>query len=99
MIKVTVRQAAEKRGIKNAYRLAQKLQGTDVGPDAKHQRLASKLWKGNVQPALETIDRVAEALDCGLEELLVRVPNKRTKPSTPQGRTSGTRKLSRRVTV
>lgn len=84
VIRVTVRKAALKRGIKNPYRLAQRLQGTSAEPETRFQLLAGSLWKewkgeGPGQPKLESIGKVAEALDCELSELLVRVPNRRSR--------------------
>jgi hypothetical protein len=81
MIRLTVKEAALKRGIKNPYQLAQrmdKVSGTPPDPDS--EELARRLWKGKVQPKMDSLDRVSEALgDCDLSELLIRVPNKHTK--------------------
>jgi DNA-binding Xre family transcriptional regulator len=79
MIKVTVRQAAKKRGITSAYQLAQVL-------GEKNRMGASRLWKGEL-PRLQTLDRVAEALgDCELSELIARVPNKGRRTLRPPKR-------------
>lgn len=75
MIKVTVREAARKRGISSAYKLAQAL--GDEG-----RTTASVLWKGKEIPSLRTLDRVAEVLgDCDLSELITRLPNKKRRKS------------------
>jgi len=81
MIRVTVQQAARRRGIKNAYQLAQRLQPTDVEPKSSFQKLARRLWKKDAQPSFATLDLVAAVLgDCDLSELIVRLPNGHTKP-------------------
>lgn len=80
VIKVTVRKAARKRGIKNWYRLAQRLANVEgKKPDGASQELAKRLWRDYPNSKLESIDAVAEAFDCELSELLIRVPNKRTR--------------------
>lgn len=83
VIELTVRKAALKRGIKTWYRLAQILEGTTSVPHMNFQFLARSLWNGKGhgkgQPKLESVGRLAEAFDCELSELLVRVPNKRSK--------------------
>lgn len=83
VIKVMVRKAARKRGIKTWYRLAQKLAKVDgKKPLPRYQELAKRLWREDSQPLLESIDSVAEVLNCELSELLVRVPNKRKQNGT-----------------
>lgn len=80
MIKVTVRQAARRRGIKNPYQLAQRLQPTDVEPKSSFQKLARRLWKDGARPSFATLDLVAAALgNCELSELIVRVPSGHSK--------------------
>ena len=70
MINVQIREAAIKRGITTAYQL-QKEMGINPGH-------ASKLWKGKIEMiGLRTLDRLCEALDCELTDLLVRVPEKK----------------------
>lgn len=74
MIKVTVREAAEGRGIKSAAELARLL-------GYESRTIAGRLWnpeRGEL-PRLETLDRVAEALGCDLSELVTRVPDKKGK--------------------
>jgi len=84
MIKLTVRDAAKKRGIKTAYQLSQAL------GDGKDRTRGLRLWRG-VLVSLQTLDDVAEALgDCDLSELVTRMPNKRRKE--PLVRQSGTKK-------
>lgn len=80
VIKVTIKKAARKRGIKSWYQLAQRLSRVQgKKPEPRHQELAIRLWDGDAEPKLESLDLVAETLECDLSELLVRVPNKRSK--------------------
>ena len=89
VIKVTVKKAARKRGIKTWYKLAQKLaKVSGKKPEGRHQELAKRLWKGDVLPRLESVDSVAEALDCDLSELLHRVPEKSTPRAGPPKRSA-----------
>lgn len=70
MVKLTIREAAEARGIENAYQLQKAM---DVKPG-----MAARLWKAETEMvALKTLDRLCDALDCELTDLLVRVPNKK----------------------
>lgn len=86
MIKLTVREAARKRGIKTAYRLSQAL------GDGKDRTRGLRLWRG-VLVSLQTLDDVAEALgNCDLSELVTRVPNKRRKE--PPVRQRGAKKAA-----
>ena len=82
---MTVRQAAQKRGIKKPYQL------TQVLGDGNDRSRAARLWKGKPIPSLETLDEVAAALgDCELSELVTRVPDKRRRKSP--ARQGGTKK-------
>ncbi|OLE54578.1 MAG: hypothetical protein AUG51_07795 [Acidobacteria bacterium 13_1_20CM_3_53_8] len=72
MVKLTIREAAEARGITNAYQLQKAM---DVKPG-----MAARLWKGETEMiALKTLDRLCEALGCELTDLLVRVSNRRAR--------------------
>ena len=64
MIKVTIRQAARKAGIKNAHQL-QKRAG--ISPT-----MAAYLWRGDKLPELETLDRLCGVLECELSDLIHR---------------------------
>jgi DNA-binding Xre family transcriptional regulator len=64
MIKVTIRQAARRAGIKNAHQL-QKLAG--ISPT-----MAAYLWRGDKLPELETLDRLCGVLHCELSDLVKR---------------------------
>lgn len=71
MVKLTIREAAEARGITTAYQL-QKAMGVQPG-------MAARLWKGEPEMiALKTLDRLCKALECGLTDLLVRIPEKKS---------------------
>lgn len=90
MIKVTIKQAAIKRGIKTAYQLAQ------VMGDQGSKMTAARLWAGN-WPRPETLDRIAEVLVCGVDELITRVPDKVTKKAQKSpARQSASRKAKRK---
>lgn len=67
MIKVTVRKAAEAAGVEKAYQLQTLL---DCSPS-----LARNLWLGKQLPELKTLDRVCDALDCELGDLIIWTPN------------------------
>lgn len=79
MIKVNIKKAARREGIKNPYRLAQRLQGTTSKPEPRFYRLADALWQNDCQPKLETLDLVCNTLGCGLAEILTHTPNGRKK--------------------
>lgn len=68
MIKVTIRQEAERRGIKSSYGLAREL---GVGPS-----MAARLWKGKELPKLETIDKICTLWNCDLGALISCVPDR-----------------------
>jgi putative transcriptional regulator len=69
MVKLQIKQTAKRQGITNAYQL-QKAMGIQPG-------MAARLWKGNMKMiALDTLDALCEALECELEELIVRVGRK-----------------------
>lgn len=82
MITMTVREAAEARGVTSSYQLLEKL--AEVGYKT-YPNMASKLWK-NQMVTLPTLDKVAEALDCKLDELIVWQSNKSVKTSKTNGR-------------
>lgn len=62
MIKVKIRQAAKRRGYKNAYQFGQSI--------GVKRMVASRLWKGDQLPKLQTLDRICNAWGCGLDELI-----------------------------
>lgn len=65
MVKLTIRQAAESRGLTTAYQLQKKL---DVAPGT-----AARLWRGDLEMiALKTLDFVCERLGCELSEIISR---------------------------
>lgn len=70
MIQVTVKKAALKRGVKTYYQLA-RLLGDDQDMRAK------RLWDGQSIPTLSTLDKVCDALDCNLLDVISRTPNRR----------------------
>lgn len=73
MIKVTVRQAALARKVKNYYQLGQML-----GKGPKNEMLAKRLWEGTHIPTLPTLYRVCDALNCKIEDLVRRANGKRS---------------------
>lgn len=87
MIKITVKKAALERGIKTPYQLSRAM-------GQKGQTIASKLWNWKpgceYSPPLQTLDLVAEALNCDLGDLVTRVPEKRR--TLPRARRSGSKK-------
>jgi DNA-binding Xre family transcriptional regulator len=72
MIKVTIRQAARRVGVKNAYQL-QKRAGLSPA-------VAADLWRGEKYPKLETLDRLCGVLECGLADLIHRNGHTNTSP-------------------
>ena len=73
MITITIKEAATARGITSSYQLIGRL--TEAGYPIV-PAMASKLWK-NEMVTLPTLDKVAEALDCKLDELYHWEPNKK----------------------
>jgi len=74
MIRVTVGEAAQKRGVKNPKQLADLMECNPA--------IIWKVWTGAVTPTLQMIDRICEALKpCDLDELIHRVPDKKGKAS------------------
>lgn len=80
MIKVTIRQAAEKKKIYTAAELARAVGVKDT--------VAGRWWKweqkpeGEPQdpiPTLESLDKICDALGCDLKDLIVRNGKKRRK--------------------
>jgi len=68
MIKKTIREMAEKRGITTAYQLRISL---DVSPTA-----ATKLWKGEFEMiGLSTLDKLCRVLRCQPDKLLRYTPD------------------------
>jgi len=71
MVTLRIREAAEARGITTAYQL-QKAMGLQPG-------MAARLWRGEMKMiGLDTLDRLCDAIGCELDDLLVRVPEKKT---------------------
>ena len=71
MIKLQIKQTAQRHGITNAYQL-QKAMGIQPG-------MAARLWKGDMKMvALSTLDALCETLGCELDELIVRVVKKKS---------------------
>lgn len=72
MVRLTIKEACEARGITNAYQLQKAM---SVQPP-----IASRLWRdGQKMVALETLDRLCVALDCKLSELIERDEEKAAK--------------------
>ena len=72
MIEITIRQAAQKRGIEKPHQLAKSLGLTDT--------LAARLWNGSDElPKLESLDKLCEAWGCPLTELVRWTPNGKKK--------------------
>jgi putative transcriptional regulator len=70
MVKLTIKEACEARGITNAYQLQKAM---SVQPS-----IAARLWRdGQKMVALETLDRICDALNCELSDLIKRVPEKK----------------------
>lgn len=62
MIKVMIREVAEKRKLKNPAELSR-----DVGVS---KPTAKRLWDGDSPPDLPTLDKICEAWGCGLDKLI-----------------------------
>lgn len=80
MIKVTIKEAAKKRGIQNAYQFGQKIEVAD--------KVAASIWNNTQEPKLKTLNRICNALGCGLEELIVYKPDRNRAASNGNGHTS-----------
>lgn len=87
MIELTVRQEAEKRGLKTAYQLgiAEKIP----------QTLASRLWKGKPLPRLESLNILCDSWQVDLSALVRWVPNGHTSSLTPKKRAGRKAKAAR----
>lgn len=72
MIRVTIRQEAERRGIENPNQLAVDL---DIAPSK-----AARLWQGEKLPELKTLDHICAAWGCGLDALIHCAPDTAQKP-------------------
>ena len=73
MIECRIRQAAQKRGIKNPYQFARALAAAERREvESKDEVWAGRLWKDNPKPTLATLDRVLRALPgCEIGDILV----------------------------
>jgi DNA-binding Xre family transcriptional regulator len=77
MVKLQIKQTARQQGITNAYQL-QKVMEIQPG-------MAARLWKGDMKMiALTTLDALCDALECELDELIVRVGRKNRRRGSPQ---------------
>lgn len=64
MIKVTIAQAAKKKGYQNPTQLANLMK--------KSPTVIWRYWEGHQTPGLDMLDRICDALDCELSDLIVR---------------------------
>ena len=69
MIQVRIKEAARARGVENPKQLA------DVMGCAP--TIIWKIWTGVHSPKLPMLDRICEALNCELSDLIVRKPGRR----------------------
>ena len=68
-VRLRIKEAAQERGIMNAYRLAQKLN--------KKQTPVGRLWKGELTKiGIQTIGELCEALDCQPGDLFEYRPSR-----------------------
>lgn len=71
MIKVTIKQAAKRRGILTPAELARRV--------GVQERVAGRWWKTDTQgvlPRLQSLDAICKAFgNCDLSELIKRIPN------------------------
>lgn len=71
MIKVSIKEMAEKRGITTSYQL---MKATGVQPSQ-----AAKWYRNDLKSiGIDTLDLLCEALDCEPSDLLVRVSAKKS---------------------
>ena len=63
MIKVMIKEAAKRRGLKNAYQFGQSI--------GVKRMVASRIWNNDQLPKLKTLDRICNAWGCGIEDLIV----------------------------
>jgi DNA-binding Xre family transcriptional regulator len=64
MIKVTIKEAAQKRKVENSSQLARLM---ECEPTIDYRN-----WTGKQQPGLEMIDRICAALDCDIGDVIKR---------------------------
>lgn len=81
MIRVTIRKAALRAGVENAYQL-QKRAGLSPA-------VAADLWRGEKLPRLETLDKLCDVLGCQLCDLVTRNGHTRAAPQKQAGRLAG----------
>lgn len=74
MITITIKEAAEKRGITSSYQLQQKMESAGF---KTYPTRVSKFWK-NEMVTLPTLDIIAEALGCDISELYSWKPDKKS---------------------
>ena len=88
MIVVTIRKAALARGVRNSHQLADRM-GCNSG-------VAWKMWNGACEPSLTMLDRICDALDCDLDDLVVRKAGRRgSRASNGQGYTDPPKRVAR----
>src|SRR5689334_6327231 len=75
MIKVLIKRAAKKRGLKNAYQFGQSVGLSD--------RVALRIWNNEQPPKLKTLDRICNAFRCSLDELIEHRLDRSTNGHTP----------------
>lgn len=79
MIKVMIRQAAIKKGFKNAYQF-----GQSIGVS---RMVAARIWKNEQPPKLKTLDRICEAWGCDLGDLIAYFPKRHQEKPDSNGHT------------
>ncbi len=62
MIKVTIQAAGKKRGITNGYQFAKSIGYT--------KSVGIRIWNGEQEPRLRTLDTICKAWKCDLAELV-----------------------------
>jgi len=77
MIRVTIRQEAERRGITTPYQLSKNL-------GLKGRSKALRLWEGKALPKLETLDHICTTWKCDLSALIHCAPEPAQKKRRPR---------------
>lgn len=74
MFRLTAKEAAKARGIKNYAELGREMtpEGATDAEKSRYAMIAMRLWRGKSMPTLPTLGLVCDALDCELSDLIVR---------------------------
>lgn len=88
MVKVRIQAAAKRRGLKNANQLAK-----SVGVS---RMVGVRLWEGSQEPTLSTLEKICEAWDCELSELVTICKKRKLSPAREKRTTKSGKSVAKR---